>query len=139
MNTNALCTAVMTKLQTDAPLLVAAPGNVHLHFAPETTLEPFVIVSPQIERPVQEQSTAKPEAYRIGRFQVKAVAQATSGALVQTAMDRIDALLNNGTLTIAGYHFMLCQQVESFNLIERDGPLRWQHRGADYEVWADPL
>jgi predicted esterase YcpF (UPF0227 family) len=126
---------VMTVLQADATLATAAPGGVHRHVAPESVAEPFVIVSPQINTPTNQFGG---EAYEVARIQVKAVANSTSGSGAQTAADRIDVLLNHATLAITGYAQMLSERVETFEYIERDGDHRWQHRGADYQVWGDP-
>lgn len=125
----------MTTLQADATLATAAPGGVHRHFAPESTTGAFVVVTPQLNTPTYDEGG---EAYEVARVQVKAVERSTTGSGAQTAADRVDALLNQATLTIAGFSCMTCHRVETFEFVERDSMHVWQHRGADYEIWADP-
>lgn len=136
MAIDAIDTAVMTTLLNDATLTTLAPGRVHRDFAPEGTSAPFVIVNLQTEFPVDEFGG---HAYLVAQVQVKAVDQATTTTAAQTALDRCDALLNGTTLTIAGHTALTSKRIRRFGFVERDGELRWQHRGADYEVWADPV
>lgn len=129
--------ALIGRLQADATLATLAPGMVHVDFAPEgaDALGVFVVVNLQIERSELEQGGT---AFVIGRFQAKAVGLATSSAAVKAASDRIDALLNGASFSITGMSFMACHRVDRFGYVERDGPLIWQHRGCDFELWADP-
>jgi hypothetical protein len=134
---DAVDNAVVAKLQGDATLLGLAPGNVYMDFAPEGAVNVgrFVIVDLQLETPVYEQSAI---AHLIARFQVKVVDRSTTKTAAQAALDRIDTLLHLQPLTIAGHTHMVTNRVGRFHYIERDGPLIWQHRGIDVEVWSDP-
>lgn len=137
MAIDAIDNAVMSKLQGDATLLSLAPGQVQRDFAPEGAVDigRFVIVNLQTELPTFEQGGT---AHLVARYQVKVVDRATTKTAAQAALDRIDTLLNGVALTIAGQTHMISQRVERFAYVERDGPLIWQHRGMELEVWSDP-
>jgi hypothetical protein len=127
--------ALIGRLQADATLLLLAPGNVHLDVAPENTPQPYIVVTLQIETPTHEQGGM---AYLVARFQIKAVQQAANASDVKAVADRIDVLLNGASFTIAGHTQMDCKRVERFGYAQFDGPLLWQHRGFDVELWCDP-
>jgi hypothetical protein len=125
--------ALIGRLLADATLTTLAPGRVHLDFAPEGTPEPFVVVNLQIEQATLHQSET---AFVVGRYQVKAVHRSPSATAAKAVADRIDALLNHATFAIVGMALMACHRVERFGYVERDANYFWQHRGADYELWA---
>jgi hypothetical protein len=56
---------------------------------------------------------------------------------VKDAAARIDTLLDNGTLAVAGYKLMLIQREERVRVTEVDDvdrSIRWQRRGGRYRV-----
>lgn len=138
MAIDAIDDAVMAKLQGDATLLSLAPGNVWADSAPEGAIDigRFVIVNLQLETPTYELGGV---AYVAARYQVKVVDRSTTKTAAQAALDRIDTLLHNVALTIVGHAHMISKRVARFAFKELEGPNTWQHRGADYEVYADPV
>jgi hypothetical protein len=133
--TDALVDGVVNTLQADATLASAAPSGVWRHIAPEGMTGVYVVVTPQINMASYEMGG---EVYEVQRVQVKAVHESTTGASAQTAADRVDVLLNQVTLTISGFTCMTCHRVETFEYVERTPTSVYQHRGSDYELWADP-
>jgi hypothetical protein len=98
----------------------------------------FVILS-LIE--AQDEPMFNGRAFEDALYLVKAVALGSSGADVKTAAARIDALLDYGTLTIAGYTHMLTRRESRVRLTEVDEidpSIRWQQRGGRYRVLASP-
>lgn len=83
-------------------------------------------------------------AFEVNVYMVKAVMLSTSGGNIQAAAARLDDLLEGGTLTIAGYTLACLQRFPDLSRIretevdEKDASIRWQHRGAYWEVWASP-
>lgn len=138
MAIDAIDDAVMAKLQGDATLLSLAPGNVWADSAPEGAIDigRFVIVNLQLEQVTHEEGGV---AYVVPQYQVKVVDRSTTKTAAQAALDRIDTLLHNAPLTIAGHTHMISRRVGRFAFKELEGPNTWQHRGAEYEVWADPI
>lgn len=70
-------------------------------------------------------------------YLVKAVVLATTGADVKTAAARIDALLEEQPLTVAGYNGMAVfreGRIRITEVDEVDPSIRWQHRGGQYRV-----
>jgi hypothetical protein len=81
-------------------------------------------------------------AFEENTYMVKAVALSTSGGNVESAAARLDDLLEGGTLTIPGYHFVSMTRNEDFPRIreterdEADKSILWQHRGIYVDVVA---
>lgn len=70
-------------------------------------------------------------------YLVKAVALSTTGGDVKTAAKRIDTLLEDVPLTVAGYAWMATfreERVRITEVDEIDPSIRWQHRGGHYRV-----
>lgn len=70
-------------------------------------------------------------------YLVKAVVLATTGADVKTAAARIDTLLDEQPLTVAGYNGMAVfreGRIRITEVDEVDPSIRWQHRGGQYRV-----
>lgn len=135
--TAAVTRALMSALQGDSVLAGLAPGGVQWGVAPEMIApKRTVIVSMQTAPRVLEQGGV---AHLTTRYQVKVVDPATSWASAATAYERIEALLENASLTIQGHACMAVHAVDEFSYIERtDAGGVWQHVGGDYEVWSDP-
>lgn len=131
--------AVIAKLRADATLRTLAPGGVFQDIAPPAVGEPFVIVTLQAHQDIYEQDVASAEpAMETGFVLVKAVGQATTRAAVKAAGARVHAVLQGATLTISGGHSMDVSRENRVAYVEADGPVRWQHSGGIYAVWADP-
>jgi hypothetical protein len=76
-------------------------------------------------------------AFEDALYLVEARALSTSGGNVKDAAARIDALLENGTLAVAGYKVMVIQREERVRITEVDDvdqSIRWQRRGGRYRV-----
>jgi hypothetical protein len=70
-------------------------------------------------------------------FLVKAVTLSTSSADVLAAAARIDVLLQDQSLTAAGYNWMSCAREARVRMTQADVvdlSLRWQHCGGHYRV-----
>lgn len=128
--------ALMAKLGADATLLAYVPDNVFLDEA-DGDAKRFVIVSLAEEADVRR---FEGRSHEDALYLVKAVglSTVTTRQNMRLAAARIDALLDGGTLTVAGYGLMamyresrLTPQVEPD---EVDTNLRWFHRGGYYRV-----
>lgn len=131
--TAAIDEAVITRLQGDATLLALAPGGIWPDSAPESLTSCYVLVTLQIETPVHQLGGI---AYLVARLQVSAIAPSLTSTTAKAAADRVDVMLHGARFTITGQTYLDCKRVERFGYSEQDGPLVWQHRGFDYEVWS---
>jgi hypothetical protein len=125
--------ALIAKLGADATLLALMPNGVYLDEAPQGSTR-FVIVSLIDEH---DAAMFEARAFEDALYLVKAVALSTAGGNVKDAAARIDVLLENGTLAIAGYKLMTMSResrIRSTEVDEVDGSIRWQHRGGRYRV-----
>jgi predicted PhzF superfamily epimerase YddE/YHI9 len=125
--------ALVAKLGADSALLALMPNGVYLDEAPPGATR-FVIVS-LIDEHDEQQFSAR--AFEDALYLIEARALSTSGGNVKDAAARIDTLLDNGTLAVAGYKLMLIQREERVRVTEVDDvdrSIRWQRRGGRYRV-----
>jgi len=132
-DSSAIDNALIAKLGADATLLSYMTNGVYWDEAPQGSTK-FVIVSmvDQIDEP-QFQG----RAYEDALYLVKAVALSTVGANIQAAAARIDALLEDQTLTVSGYTHIVMHRESRVRLTEVDdvdASIRWFHRGGHYRV-----
>lgn len=133
--------ALVAKLQADSALTALMPDGVFMDEAGKSIVTGgnstrFVIVSL-----VEEVDVAKfgGRAFEDALFLVKAVEQkpATGSGNIKAAAALIDVLLEDGTLTVAGYtHMVLCREarVRITEVDDVDPSIRWWHRGGHYRV-----
>lgn len=129
--------ALVAKLAADATLLGYMPNGVYVDEAPQGMTR-FVIVSLIEEHDVQQFGGRDHED---ALYLVEARALSTAGATIKQAAARIDALLDNGTLTITGYRLMLLQRearIRSTEVDDVDPTIRWYRRGGHYRLMAAP-
>lgn len=128
--------AVLTKLSADATLLALCPNGVYFDEAPGGMTQ-FVIVSLVDEADVQQVGG---RSYEDALFQVEARLQskmANANANCRAAAARIDVLLEDATITAAGYSWMRLHRESRIRLIEVDevdSSIRWYRRGGNYRV-----
>ena len=138
MSSQAIDTALIAKLAGDATLTGLAPGGVFREVAPQGVDEPFIIVQQMTHE--DQYLLRRQAAFESVLYLVKVVQQSMSASGVQAAADRIQALLQNGSLTITGYTLTLLQREERIATVEidEDRDLRYQHRGGLYRLIAEP-
>jgi hypothetical protein len=76
-------------------------------------------------------------AYEDALYLVKAVMLSTAGGNIKQATARIDQLLEDQPLTVAGYGWMTTHREERMRITEvdeADASIRWYHRGGHYRV-----
>ena len=125
--------ALIAKLGADGSLLALTPNGVYYDEAPPGATR-FVIVSlvsgfdePQFGGRSFEDAT----------YLVEARMLSTAGGDIKAAAARIDALLENGSLTVSGYSLMTMRRIERVRMTEVDDvdpSIRWQRRGGRYQV-----
>lgn len=136
-SSGAVDTALVGKLTADATLAGLAPGGVYFEVAPQGVAEPFVVVQQMTHE--DSYQLARSAAFESFLYLVKAVQASTSGATVQACADRIQALLQNGSLSATGYVLTLMQREERIRYVEIDEQRdqRYQHRGGLYRVQVE--
>lgn len=125
--------ALMAKLGSDATLLALCPNGVYYDVAPPNSTR-FVVVS-LIEE--VDEGVFGGRAYEDALYQVKAVMSSKANGDIQSAAARIDALLDDGTLTASGYTLMaICREsrLRTTEPDDEDPAIRWFHRGGHYRV-----
>jgi hypothetical protein len=127
--------ALVATLQSDATLTGLMPGGVYVDEAP-AGLTQFVIVSLVDEVDVPKFGG---RAFEDALVLVKAVEKkpATGSGNIKAAAARIDAVLEDAVLTVAGYTPMACYREQRVRTTEVDGvdtSIRWFHRGGRYRV-----
>jgi hypothetical protein len=134
-NSSAIDNAIVGVLLADPTLTALLPDGVYFDVAAPKAKR-FVIVSivTADDEPVLGQ-----RGYEDILYLVKAVALASTGADVFAAAHRIDELLEDQPLTIAGYtHMVTCREarIRYTEPDDVDDTIRWLHRGGHYRVQA---
>jgi hypothetical protein len=126
--------ALVVKLGADATLLALCPNGVYVDEAPPGSTR-FVIVSLVEESDVPQFGG---RSYEDALFQVEARMLSTvSGANIKAAAARIDALLEQQSLTAAGYTHMTLHResrIRTTEVDEADPSIRWYRRGGNYRL-----
>lgn len=125
--------ALVAKLGSDATLLALVPNGVYLDESPVGSTR-FVIVSlvEETDEPVFEGRAIEDALYL-----VEARMLSTAGGNIKAAAARIDALLENGTLSASGFTLMTLHResrVRMTEVDEVDPRLRWARRGGHYRL-----
>lgn len=135
--------ALIAKLSADGPLLALMPNGVYWQVAPSNSTR-YVVVELVTSH---DEPVFGGRAWESAIYQVKAVGRSTPSVPLQDnamkdAAARIDALLENGTLSIPGFTLMSMRRVEDRIRVTEQDPadpaIKWFHRGGRYEVVASP-
>jgi hypothetical protein len=135
-DSSALVNGVIAKLGSDPQLLALLPDNVYEDVAPPAAKR-FAIVSQILatDTGVFSQGRVLEEALLL----VEARVLRTSGGDAAAAAARIDALLEDGTLTVPGYQVSALYReefVRGTEVDEVDPTIVWKRRGGRYRVTA---
>lgn len=131
--------ALVAKLQGDATLTALMPDGVWVDEAPAGK-QAFVIVSlvSALDTPIFEGRGTEDALYLVEARELSTVGVSR----IKAAAARIDALLQLGTLTIAGYGFQVMRRTERVRMTEIDdvdSSIRWLRRGGRYQVIVAPV
>jgi hypothetical protein len=125
--------ALQMKLANDATLLALCPNGVYVDEAPAGSTR-FVIVSLVEET---DAGVFGGRAIEDALYQVEARMLSTAGGNIKAAAARIDALLEQGSLTVAGYSVMALFRESRIRVTEVDdvdNAIRWFRRGGNYRL-----
>jgi hypothetical protein len=130
--------ALVALLAGDAALAAAMPDGVWIDTAP-ANLRNFVLLGrlDHIDSATFDGGRAIEDAL----YFVKAVSLSTSAAAALTAAARIEALLEDQAITVAGYGWMSTAREKPIRDVEvddLDASIRWQHIGGWYRVQMAP-
>lgn len=131
--------ALIAKLGADALLLSLMPNGVYWDEAPAQSRQ-FVIVSlvDEADEPMFGGRAFEDALYLVVARELSTVAVKN----VKAAAARIDALLEDGTLTVPGYSHMVMHRESRVRMTEvdyQDSAIRWSHRGGRYRVQQAPV
>lgn len=125
--------ALLARLDNDALLMAILTDGVYFDEARQNA-QKFLIVS--LLDHVDE-SVFGGRAIESALYLVKAVTLGPSGDTVKSAAARIDVLLEDQPLTVAGYTWMSTHRearIRKTEVDQVDTAIRWQHRGGHYRV-----
>jgi hypothetical protein len=133
-DTSDIANALIAKLGSDAALLALCPNGVYRDEAPPGATR-FVIVSLMAgeDHGVFGRRALEDAVYLVEARMLSTV----PGANIKAAAARIDALLEDAPLTVAGFTWSATYREEPIALTERDDQdpsIRWFRRGGRYFV-----
>jgi hypothetical protein len=128
--------AIVAKLGADATLLTYVPNGVYIDEA-KSGMTKFVIVSlvDEVDEPVFGKRAFEDALYQVEARILHREGEPLSD--IRAAAARIDALLEDQLLTVAGYAWMTCHRESRIRLTEVDdvdSSIRWFRRGGNYRV-----
>lgn len=132
-DSSAIGNALIAKLGADATLLALCPHGVFYAEAPPGATR-FVIVTLVDGEDVQQFGG---RSFEDGLYEIDARMLSTVGGNIAAAAARIDVLLEQGTLTAAGYTLMAMHRERPLRQTETDDAdpsIRWYRRGGQYRV-----
>jgi len=133
-DTSDIAAALIAKLGSDSALLALCPNGVYWDQAPPGATR-FVIVSFIVAADI---GVFQQRAIEDGLYFVEARMLSTvPGANIKAAALRIDELLEDQPLTVAGYSWMTCHREEPTRVTEVDAvdpSLYWLRRGGRYRI-----
>ena len=135
-NSVAIDDALLTKLQADTALKAAMPDGVFWDVGPPNSTR-IVTVSLVTQVDLHEfgKRSVEQPIYAVTAVALSTVANASND--VRAASARIEALLENGTLTAAGYDLMTMRRVGRIRrteVDELDPSIRWLRDGGEYHI-----
>jgi len=133
-DTSDIASALIAKLGSDAELLSLCPNGVYWDEAPPGSTR-FVIVAfiNAIDRGVFGRRAIEEGIYLVEARMLSTV----QGANIKRAAARIDELLEDQPLTVAGYTWSTMHRVEPVRMTEvdeLDPSIRWNRRGGQYFI-----
>jgi hypothetical protein len=145
--------ALVAKLLADTGaggLMTLMPDGVFMDEAGDSIVtggsaKRFVIVSliHEHDTPIFEGRASEDALYLVEARALSVIAGVPlAPTVMKQAAARIDALLELGTLTIAGYGLMVMRRVERTRMIEVDAvdsAIRWFRRGGRYQLMVAPV
>lgn len=136
-DTQAVDQALFAKLSNDVTLTGLAPGGVYSETAPQGVSKPYVIVRQVDSDDFYAQGSKALEEIQ---YEVTGVDQSTSKVSVQAVANRIQALLQDVTLTITDYSCVNVKRIKKVNYTEihAGSDRRYQHLGGLYNVLVEP-
>jgi hypothetical protein len=132
---NDLDAAIYSKLSADTTLAASAAGGVYRIVAPEGTTGVYIVY--QMIGALNDLHTIGTDRrVAVYRYQIKAIERGYSASTAKTAMERVDALLNDGSLSTGGTTLLVCRREAPIpDIVERlDNEEVYQHVGATYLV-----
>jgi hypothetical protein len=133
-DTSDIASAIIAKLGSDTELLSLCPNGVYWDEAPPGSTR-FVIVAfiNAIDRGVFGRRAVEEGIYLVEARMLSTV----PGANIKRAAARIDELLEDQPLTVAGFTWSTMHRVEPVRMTEVDEidpSIRWNRRGGQYFV-----
>lgn len=132
-DSSATDSALVAKLQADATLAALLPDGWWFDEAPPGRTR-FGIVSLVDAADV---AVFGGRAYEDTLYLVEARILSTAGGDIKAAAARIDVVLEDQPLTVAGYTWMTCHRESRVRLIDvdaQDTTIRWFRRGGQYRL-----
>lgn len=123
------------KLKNDATLTGLASGGVYTWPVPAGITLPYVLYQNQTGTDIR--GTGATRIGVNGLWIVRAIAETYSfGGNLQSAADRIDALLHGKASAVTGGVVWACVRTEPFQLVEMADGRQFRHLGGIYRIYV---
>lgn len=127
----ALSTGIYTLLTGDATLMALATGGVHSQRVPQDTAPPYVVFAQQS---ALDHYAFTRRAWEERFYLVRGITKGSNADAADDIAARIDTILNDATLTVAGYANIVCRRVNPIEYTESPGGVEYHHAGGVYRI-----
>lgn len=128
--------ALYAKLTSDATLMAIATGGVYNSLAIQSATYPLILFQ-QIRGTDQYTFTRRVSTQH--RYQIKCINEGYDNEPCRAAMERIDTLLTDQTLTVTGKTFWMARRISEFAYAEPAlSGKAYQHVGGDWLIELAP-
>lgn len=142
MASSAIEAALLATLRADATLTAALPDGIHVALAPQhASAFGLVTLESAADQPVFGPPGQR-RAWEDVTYEVAAVTRSTSPSAGLDAAERIETLLEDAALTVAGYTGVSVERVGRVRYPDPDpvdASIVWQHAGVRVRVRATPV
>lgn len=142
MSAAAIDTAVVARLAGDATLAALVPDGIWFGAAPQNVTAFGLVVPVSATEDAVFGPPGARRAWEENVYAIVAVCQGKSASAAQDAAARIDALLVDHDLAVAGYTCMLLDRSARIALATVDAVdpnIQWQQQGGQYRVRMTPV
>ncbi len=123
-----------TVLSTDSQLAAVVGTRIYAYIAPENATFPYVVYQNQAGRDVRGVGPLRIMANLL--YVVKVVGQTNTFGALETAANRIDAVLQAASGTPTRGTVIACVREQPFALVESLDTGQYRHLGGIYRLWA---
>lgn len=127
-------TFMRNQMSGDSALVATGITGYFSEKAPNQQASPYIVWTMRSGLDVTEMAGIRINVQMV--FLVRVVDRVRAFSVLQTAADRIDAVLHKQTGTALGHAIQACVRESPYSMVEDRGDVQWRHLGGSYRIWV---